>query len=229
MTPLSSSDFERKFPFQKEISEQIRFLLTVAVRASSTHNCQPWRFRIEFAGAVSFGRINIMKMRLDISKSPLKRAYVLLGAHSPFELSEKYLAKDQKIVTSGISDYHNRKLITNKVKGILETVDARTLSRDERHERRLILWLWHHHAISYAIWGYKDKRRAQKYSSLALKYQPEKHQNHITRLLYLLVRDRLSEGKRWVKTLKERQEKTTALSLIKVYNEKGFFLYKHPI
>lgn len=164
-----------------------------------------------------------MKMELDISKSPLKKAYVLLGAYTPFELSEKYLAEDQKIVTSGISDYHDIKLITNKVKGILEKVDARTLSKDERYERRLILWLWHHHAISYAIWGYKDKRRAQKYSSLALKYQPEKHPNHITRLLYLLVRDRLPEGKGWTKLIKERQEKTTALSLLRFYNEGGFF------
>lgn len=162
-------------------------------------------------------------MELDISKSPLKRAYVLLVAHTPFELSEKYLAEDQRIITSRIFDYHDRKLITNKVKSILEKVDARTLSKDERYERRLILWLWHHHAISYAIWGYKDKRRAQKYSSLALKYQPDKHPNHITRLLYLLVRDRLTEGKRWVKTLKEKQEKTTALSLLKFYNERGFF------
>lgn len=163
-------------------------------------------------------------MELDISKSPLKKAYVLLGAHSPFELSEKYLAEDQRIVTSQIFDYHNRKLITNKVKGILEKVDVRTLSKDERYERRLILWLWHHHAISYAIWGYKDKRRAQKYSSLALKYQPDKHPNHITRLLYLLVHDRFLEGKRWVKIIKERQEKATALSLLKFYNEGGFFI-----
>ncbi len=43
----SAVDFEREFPFRKEISEQIRFLLTAAVRAPSTQNCQPWRFKIE--------------------------------------------------------------------------------------------------------------------------------------------------------------------------------------
>jgi len=47
MTLSSVDDFEKEFPFQKEISEQIRFLLTAAVRAPSTHNCQPWRFKIE--------------------------------------------------------------------------------------------------------------------------------------------------------------------------------------
>ncbi|MBU6214804.1 hypothetical protein KGM48_03120 [Patescibacteria group bacterium] len=47
MTPLSAEDFGKGFPFQRDISEQIRFLLTAAVRAPSTHNCQPWRFRVE--------------------------------------------------------------------------------------------------------------------------------------------------------------------------------------
>lgn len=43
----SADDFEKEFPFQKEIPEQIRFLLKAAVRAPSTQNCQPWRFKIE--------------------------------------------------------------------------------------------------------------------------------------------------------------------------------------
>ncbi|MHB1163558.1 MAG: nitroreductase family protein [Minisyncoccota bacterium] len=43
----SAGEFEKEFPFQKEISEQIRFLLQAAIRAPSTHNSQPWRFRIE--------------------------------------------------------------------------------------------------------------------------------------------------------------------------------------
>lgn len=47
MTFSSADDFEKEFPFQKEVSEQIRFLLAAAVRAPSTHNSQPWRFKIE--------------------------------------------------------------------------------------------------------------------------------------------------------------------------------------
>lgn len=43
----SADDFEKEFPFQEDISEQIRFLLKAAVRAPSTQNCQPWRFKIE--------------------------------------------------------------------------------------------------------------------------------------------------------------------------------------
>lgn len=164
-----------------------------------------------------------MKRLFSVYSSPLKEAYILLGANNPLELSKKYLKEDQKIVTSKVADYHDKKFITNKVKNILEKVNARILQKDERYERRLILWLWYHHAISYAVWGYKDKRRAQKYSSLALKYQPKNHQNHITRLLYLLIRDRFSKAKEWIKTINDKQEKITALSLLKFYNGGGFF------
>lgn len=38
MTFPATADFEKEFPFQKEVSEQIRFLLGAAVRVSSTHN-----------------------------------------------------------------------------------------------------------------------------------------------------------------------------------------------
>ena len=162
--------------------------------------------------------------RVDIKKSPFKRAYLLLNASSSAKLFDKYLIEDQKIVTSKISNYHDPKLITSKIRNILEKVDTRKLTRREQHERRLILWLWYHHAISYAVWGYKDKRQAQKYSSLALKYQPANHPNKITRLLYLLVRDRFAEANKWAKTIKkEKSERTTALKLLKFYKEGGFF------
>lgn len=147
---------------------------------------------------------------------------MLLKAHNTSELSYKYLEQDQKIITSRITNYHDQKLITNKIRKILESIDARRLSKDEQHERRLILWLWYHHAISYAVWGYKDKRCAQTYSSLALKYQPKNHQNKITRLLYLLVRDRYPAAKKWATVIKG-SEKSTALELIKFYKKGGFF------
>ena len=44
---VSASEFEKKFPFQESSASQIQFLLEAATRAPSTHNCQPWRFRIE--------------------------------------------------------------------------------------------------------------------------------------------------------------------------------------
>ena len=160
--------------------------------------------------------------RIPANKSPIRKAYILLEAYNTSELANRYLKQDQKIITSRITDYHDRKLVTSKIRKILENVDARILSKDERYERRLILWLWYHHAISYAVWGYKDRRRAQKYSSLSLKYQPKKHPNKITRLLYLLVRDRYSDARKWTAAIRGSQ-KTTAVGLLKFYKKGGFF------
>jgi hypothetical protein len=168
-------------------------------------------------------RINTMAKKISAGQAPLPKAYSLLKVGTPRDLSDKYLEEDQKIVTSKNPDYHDQRLITNKVKNILEKIDARFLSKEEKCERRLILWLWYHHAISYAIWGYKDKKRAQKYSSLALKYQPAKHPNHLTRLLYLLVRNKVSAAEKWIKTIDDNEERATALCLLKFYNEGGFF------
>jgi len=109
---------------------------------------------------------------------------------------------------------------------ILETVDARTLTKEERYERGNILWLWYHHAITYAVWIRKDRMLAQRYSSLALKNQPEGHPNKITRLLYLLIRDRLADAKIWSRTIratKGNPEKETAAHIIKRYEDGAFF------
>lgn len=76
MTHLSPSDFEKEFPFQEEISKQIRFLLTVAVRAPSTHNCQPWRFKIENDRLFVYRDTNIL---LPQSDSTHRYAYISIG------------------------------------------------------------------------------------------------------------------------------------------------------
>ncbi|MEK7642519.1 MAG: hypothetical protein AAB392_01855 [Patescibacteria group bacterium] len=158
----------------------------------------------------------------DHGNSLISNVYKLLHAENTDELYGLYLNEDQKIVISKIKDYISPRHITTKIKNILEKIDTTYLSKKEGHERRLILWLWYHHAISYAIWGYKNKKMALKYSSMALKYQPKDNFNKITRLLYLLIRKRLSESQKWLKKVK-KSEKKTALMLIKFYKDGGFF------
>jgi hypothetical protein len=46
MAPLSIDEFQKIFPFDREVESQIKALLKAAVRAPSTHNSQPWRFGI---------------------------------------------------------------------------------------------------------------------------------------------------------------------------------------
>ena len=159
----------------------------------------------------------------DVEKSPIKEAYVLLGAHTPLELSNLYTVEDQKLMKSGNWDYGNPELITNKVKIILESIDSASLTEEEREWRQEILWFWYHHAISCAVWMYKDKEAAQKYSTSALENQPAVHPNKITKLLDLLVHDKLDDAEKWAEEITEEPEKSTATSLVSDYKQGGFF------
>lgn len=163
------------------------------------------------------------KKEVKISDSPIKEVYRILDVGNVDELYNAYLAEDQNIVASKHADYHDPSLKTNQIKNILETVDARKLSAREKNERRLILWLWYHHAISYAVWGERNKGRAKRYSSLALRHQPQNHSNRITRMLYLLVRDRLRDAKILLASITDATEKKTARELIQFYEKGGFW------
>ncbi len=161
--------------------------------------------------------------QFDRENSPLKEAYLLLDAQTPVELSNLYSAEDQKLMKSGSWDYNNSELITNKIKGVLEPTDPAELTIEEKEWRQEILWFWYHHAISCAIWRYKDKTKAQEYSLKALEYQSEDHPNKITRLLYLLVNNQVLEAEKWAKEITEEPEKNSAVDLINDYKDKPFF------
>jgi hypothetical protein len=163
------------------------------------------------------------KENLDINKSQLKELYFLLGANKPSELYLNFLKEDQSLMKSGLWDYGNSELLVNKVKSFIEGIEISLLSVEEKKWINSLLWLWHHHAISCAIVRYKDKQKAEEYSEKAMFYQDESHPNQITKLLYLLVRDKLEEAKEWINQIKSGVERDTANFLLKQYQEKGFF------
>ena len=76
MTFSSAGEFEKEFPFQEEIYEQIRFLLEAATRAPSTHNSQPWQFRIENNSLFVYRDTRI---RLPQSDSVNRYAHISIG------------------------------------------------------------------------------------------------------------------------------------------------------
>jgi hypothetical protein len=148
----------------------------------------------------------------------LQEAYALLGAVSIDDLSRRYDVEDQKLMQSGEWDYDNCDLLTNQVKAILSTVDQNTLNKQERRWCQEILWFWYHHAISCAIWKKKDKAKARLYAEVALKLQPDAHPNKITRLLFFMTHDRISDAENFVRSIREGDdEKATAESLIADY------------
>ena len=159
--------------------------------------------------------------KIDIKKSPLKEAYILLDAKNPGELDTKYREKDQILMKSVSWDYKDSTLLIHKIKDILECAEINELSADEKYWRLHILWSWYHHAISCAVWRYHDRAKAQAYAKQALAYQPANHTNKITRLLYLLVHDKLTEAEAWQKGITTEPEKTTAIRLMEEYKING--------
>lgn len=163
---------------------------------------------------------------VKIENSPIRDAYLLLGANSPLDLSNKYTEQDQVLFKSGAWDYDNPELKVNRVKDELEKIGIENLSGEEKVWANEILWFWNHHAISCAI-AKKDIEKAKNYASEALKYQrnDKDHPNKITKLLYLLVNNRLEEGKVYAQNeIPEEVERETAHHLIDSYkkNWEGF-------
>jgi len=154
--------------------------------------------------------------------SKFTEACKLLDAKTPLELSRRYTKEDQKLIKSGVWDYENSELIINQIKDLLLIVDSSSLNEEEACWRNEILWFWYHHAISCAIHK-KDKTAAQFFAETALLIQDNNHPNMITKLLYLLVHDDVEEAEKWITSIREEPEKTTACELLEDYRKKGFF------
>ena len=164
----------------------------------------------------------------EVPKLTMKDAYVLLGASTPLELNTLYDREDQKLMQGQAWDYNNPDLTINKVKRILEKVDATTLSGEEKEWRNNILWFWNHHAISCAVWRYKDQQAAQQFSEQALKFQSDDHPNQITKLLFFLTHGELDLAEEWLLQINDKVEKETAEYLIDTYKRGGFYIEQLP-
>jgi hypothetical protein len=161
--------------------------------------------------------------QFNIENSPIREAYELLGAKDPLELHKLFSEEDQRLMKSKEWDYENPDLITNKVKNILEFADESSMAEDEIFWRQEILWFWYHHAISTAVYRYIDKELAKEFADKALSLQDEDHPNKITKLLALLVNNKLEEAKEWKKNIPVGDETQTAKELIEEYERGEFF------
>lgn len=161
-----------------------------------------------------------------MTHSSLKKAYMLLGASSPTELTRKFIEEDQRLLKEQSWDYKNSELVLNKVKEIVESAIDNGFATDNAEDEddlKTILWFWYHHATGYAIWGYKDRAEALEFSAKALKYQTSDNPNKITRLLYLLVRNKDTEATTWLENIVDESEKTASLGIMKEYLDGNFF------
>ena len=154
----------------------------------------------------------------------LQDAYALAGVENTRELRQVYDQEDQRLMKGGMWDYDNPALLVNRIKAALDGEAYNPiLYSDDREWCAEILWFWHHHAISCAIWRKKDRAAARFHAISALQYQGQDHPNKITRLLYLLVHDRVDDAVRWCGEIVDEVEKETAVSLLVEYRDGGFF------
>lgn len=166
------------------------------------------------------------KIPAYVTHDSLKEAYVLLHASSPGELAKKFIKEDQRLLRTQTWSYRNPKLVLNKVKEIVEkAVDDgfTTGNKEGDDDLRDMLWFWYHHAIGYAIWDHGDQTEAQEFSTKALKYQTADNKNQITRLLYLLVRNRDAEAAAWLETIVDEPDKTASYGVMNEYLAGNFF------
>lgn len=164
----------------------------------------------------------------DSTSHLVHEVFTLLGVQTFHELSLAYSREDQKLMKSREWDPKNPLLITNRVKTILEQIDPNNLGEDDREWRSEILWFWYHHAVSCTSWV-TDRSLAQAYATKALTLQEEcqpkgfGQPNRITRLLWLLVHDRVDEAKEWMVNKPpgaDEVEHKNGLELIGEYEQK---------
>lgn len=154
----------------------------------------------------------------------LARAYVLTGVRNPQALYDAYVAIEQPLFIAGVWDYNDPTQLHNQIKQELEEIDPDTLNEAEREQRQRILWFWHHHAISCAIWIKQDRVAARAHATIALSYQDDDDPNQITRLLYFLVHDQLAEAEAWVEQMTDVEDREeTARPLLQEYKSGEFF------
>ncbi|MFA7285377.1 MAG: hypothetical protein WC011_00810 [Candidatus Paceibacterota bacterium] len=154
---------------------------------------------------------------LPKNESPLHSIYSTFDVLNSAELHDLYFQEDQRLMDSYSWDYEDSDLIINKIKNLIENVGDIGLTKEEKDTKESILWFWYHHATSCALFQKKDKEKAKLYSTKALEYKDNRNSNQITKLLYFLANDDLTEATNWADNIENPTEKQTALSLIKDY------------
>lgn len=152
----------------------------------------------------------------------VNEAFSLLGVQNFYDLSRAYTREDQILMKSGDWDPNNPSLITNQTKVILEKIDPKELNESDRMWLNEILWFWYHHAISCE----RNRIQAQAYATKALELQTKNHPNRITKLLWFLVYDKVTEAKQWMADAppdKDEIEHQNGLDLIHEYEEQKFW------
>ncbi|MFH1401416.1 MAG: hypothetical protein ABIG40_00355 [Parcubacteria group bacterium] len=160
-----------------------------------------------------------------------EKVYNLLGVPqgNALLLQGVFTERDQEALKGRYWDYDDPQFICRQVVELIEQIPPKELTKKEKFWFNEILWWWHHHAISCAVYYKKDKKRAKEEADIALSLQSLDHPNKITKLLYLLVNDKLQEAEVHTKTIIDEVEKDTARDTIEDYKSSEWPLLKKQV
>lgn len=145
------------------------------------------------------------------------------GVNTVIELETMCCNADQFRMRERAWDYNFYSLDTEIVTD-LKRIPRAELTPDELWRVEQRIWMWYHHAVSCAIYKYKDKWKALYYVRKALCYQARipNHPNKITKLFFLLLKGRWTKAKELVGVMCGVERKT-ALELIRGWERQSPF------
>ena len=131
---------------------------------------------------------------------------------------------DQERMKSGMWDYKNTTSLNTRIVRDLERVTRSDLTEDERWRVEQMIWMWYHHAVSCAIYKYKDREAALGFVRKALEYQKRipNHPNKITSLFLLLLNGKIRKAWESMKRM-GRIERNTAQDIISEWEKQSPF------
>lgn len=138
------------------------------------------------------------------------------------ELNRLFMSHDQADITNQTYDIDDQSAITNQIKDALLQLDLDSLEQEDRDTAYHILWLWHHHACTAAMWQLGDFSRAKELCATALSYIHKENPNKMTKLIWLLLHHKTEEAKTWYEQEVSKEEEDYAQMLFKAYDANAF-------
>jgi hypothetical protein len=154
----------------------------------------------------------------------MKQADILrkFDANDFDDLNKIFMHDEEQQIANQTYDMDNPDAINNQIKDALLEVDLDSLEKEDKDTAYHMLWLWHHHACTAAMWQIGDFARAKDLCATALLYIHEENPNKMTHLIWLLLQGQIEEAKKWYTDEASKEEEEYAQMLFDAYDADAF-------
>ena len=154
----------------------------------------------------------------------MKRADILrkFDANDFDELNKIFMLDEEQQIANHTYDMDNQNAINNQIKDALLEVDLDSLEKEDKDTAYHMLWLWHHHACTAAMWQIGDFARAKELCATALSYIHKENPNKMTYLIWLLLQGQIEEAKKRYQDEASKEEEEYAQMLFDAYDADAF-------